>query len=102
MVFVPVDCVSQAVVAYVNDDEQVFASDGFVNQAFGFPCAKARALTAYQIGIQLIAGKKRGIQRLPQRILAELYNILVHFLSKLFTGIKSSNLKRRYWKRRFH
>ena len=97
-----VDGVRQAVITYINHEIQILAADRFVDQSLGFPGAKTRTMTAYQIRVLPVTLIKRRIQRFLQGSLAEAYDIIIHSLPEFLTGFQGCDFKRCCRKQLFH
>ena len=63
MVQVAIYGIGQAVVADIDHNEQIFSADRLSDNSFGLPGSETGAVAVDQVIVQLIAGKKRRIQR---------------------------------------
>ena len=97
MVGIAAERISQAVVADIDHQIKVFSTYRLIDNTFGFTRSKTRYLCVDQIVRLFVAVENKVVFLETSLFLSPFYEIVIDFISQLFTAVYSNNAERTNW-----
>jgi hypothetical protein len=91
MVRVAAQGISQAVIAYIDQNVEIHSADGIIDHTLGFTGTETRHFCIDKISRSGIALKKRALHKLMLTLLTPLYNVGINLAAQCGTALKSYN-----------
>ena len=88
--------ISQTVVTDIYHEIDVLSADGFVDDSFGFPRAKAGYFRVDQVSVPFITVVNNVVLISVSFVSAPFNNIIVYFAAHLFAAVKSDDPQSSY------